>query len=246
MTEKDNQPLHKKTFPYIMLVIGLCFGLGIAIDWDLKVAGNWNWDVGFKTQLETEKSVWDIVASIGAILAGIGTIGLLVLGWITTQDWKKQHIYKEKRSAITNWKLEIADYIEVIKNSHVYDIQYELHDSLKALDFAKQRRASGDNNAADIKKFERNKNKAISKWAREVEKFIITKNELHLKIFKLETFLGKLDTSKLLAITDIAKLIVRNRRSSPEILQKELDKSVVEIKKETDVLYRKMLTKLND
>jgi hypothetical protein len=88
MTIKERLPIHKRTYPYFLLTLGLLFGLGIAIDWDIKISGMW--DVSFKTQFETEKSAWDIVAAIGSLLAGLSTVGLLVFGWFKGNEWIKQ------------------------------------------------------------------------------------------------------------------------------------------------------------
>lgn len=78
----------EKLFPCIIFVIGLLYGLGFAIDWNIQVGGLW--DVSLKTQLETEKSAWDIVAAIGSLLAGLGTVGLLAFGWVKADSWIAQ------------------------------------------------------------------------------------------------------------------------------------------------------------
>jgi len=79
---KDHLPLHKKALPYFLVIFGLLVGLGLAIDWDIKIAGIW--DVSFKAQF------WDIIASVGSLLAGIGTVGLLIFGWLKANEWIKQ------------------------------------------------------------------------------------------------------------------------------------------------------------
>uniref|UniRef100_A0A6M3LYL7 Uncharacterized protein n=1 Tax=viral metagenome TaxID=1070528 RepID=A0A6M3LYL7_9ZZZZ len=94
MTTKERFPLHKRAYPYFLLTLGLLFGLGIATSWDIKVSGVW--DVSFKAQLETEKSAWDIVAAIGSLLAGLGTVGLLAFGWFKGTVWITQ-LKTEKR-----------------------------------------------------------------------------------------------------------------------------------------------------
>ncbi|RNF52979.1 hypothetical protein EBI00_02445 [Marinomonas hwangdonensis] len=105
MTIKERLPIHKQAYPYFLLTLGLLFGLGIAIDWD----------IGFKAKLETEKSGWDIAASIGSLLAGFGTVGLLVFGWIKGSVWVNQ-IKSEKRLNII---IEASD--ELIKASNYFE-----------------------------------------------------------------------------------------------------------------------------
>lgn len=48
----------------------------------------------------TSKTVWDILSSIGSLLAGLGTIGLLIFGYVTADTWKQQtaHDIKVKTS----------------------------------------------------------------------------------------------------------------------------------------------------
>ncbi|SHG33454.1 hypothetical protein SAMN02745753_03714 [Marinomonas polaris DSM 16579] len=121
MTEKDHRPLHKKTFPYMMLFIGLLFGLGIAIDWDIKISGMW--DVSFKTQLETEKSAWDIVAAIGSLLAGLGTVGLLAFGWVKASDWLTQ-MKSDKR---TSFIIETSNNLIKASDSFHYYFKTEIY-----------------------------------------------------------------------------------------------------------------------
>jgi len=83
MTIKERLPIHKQAYPYFLLTLGLFFGLGIAIDWDITISGIW--DISFKAKLETEKSGWDIAASIGSMFAGLGTVGLLAFGWVKSK-----------------------------------------------------------------------------------------------------------------------------------------------------------------
>jgi len=84
---KSKPPLTEKIIPYIIFLIGILYGLGFAIDWDIQIIGQW--DVSFETQLETEKSAWDIVAAIGSLLGGGGTIILIFIAAATAKDWKK-------------------------------------------------------------------------------------------------------------------------------------------------------------
>ena len=94
MTTKEQSPLHKKAFPYILLILGLLVGLALAIDWNVQVVGVW--DVSFKSQLETEKSAWDIIAAVGSFFAGFSTLGLLIFGTVKSNEWIKQ-IKENKR-----------------------------------------------------------------------------------------------------------------------------------------------------
>jgi hypothetical protein len=104
----------EKFFPYIIFVIGLLYGLGFAIDWNIQVGGLW--DVSFKTQLETEKSAWDIVAAIGSLLAGLGTVGLLAFGWIKASDWLTQ-MKSDKR---INFIIETSNNLITVSDSFHY------------------------------------------------------------------------------------------------------------------------------
>jgi len=94
MTIKERLHIHKQAYPYFLLTLGLFFGLGIAIDWDITISGIW--DISFKAKLETEKSGWDIAASIGSMFAGLGTVGLLAFGWVKSNEWLNK-IHEEKR-----------------------------------------------------------------------------------------------------------------------------------------------------
>lgn len=104
--KKTAKRADKKFFPYIIFAIGLLYGLGFAIDWNIQVGGLW--DVSFKTQLETEKSAWDIVAAIGSLLAGLGTVGLLAFGWIKANDWIKAAKHAQKLEFETSLAFEIS------------------------------------------------------------------------------------------------------------------------------------------
>lgn len=112
--KKIAKRVDKKFFPYILFAVGLLYGLGFAIDWNIQVGGLW--DVSFKTQLETEKSAWDIVAAIGSILAGVGTICLFVFGLLKANEWKKQMLLKDKREALFGWYLEAHAYADNVKS----------------------------------------------------------------------------------------------------------------------------------
>ncbi|UTW01212.1 hypothetical protein KDW99_08830 [Marinomonas rhizomae] len=53
-------------------------------------------------------------ADIGGMLAGVGTIGLLILACITVNSWKNQLLYQEKRKLVSDW------YVEALKlNRHM-------------------------------------------------------------------------------------------------------------------------------
>lgn len=56
----------------ISFLIGTLFSAGLANDWP------WG------------KDVWGGISGIGSLLAGLGTIGLLIFGWIKGNEWMKQ------------------------------------------------------------------------------------------------------------------------------------------------------------
>lgn len=86
-----NNHLDKKAKPYLLLTLGLLVGLGIAIDWDLSVTWDFVFDGGISINYEaievSKKDGWDIASSVGSLLAGLGTVGLLLFGWLKADSW---------------------------------------------------------------------------------------------------------------------------------------------------------------
>lgn len=101
-------------------ILALLVGLGLAIDWNITLSGTWVWDVSFSTQLETEKSAWDIVASIGALLGGSATIGLLWVAASARKDWEKSIHYsaniEDIRAIHNRLDLLFSDLEDMMKN----------------------------------------------------------------------------------------------------------------------------------
>lgn len=51
------------------------------------------------SSLET-KDFWQ---TLGSLSAGFGTLAILIFGWIKADEWKKQHLFIEKRKALFEW-----------------------------------------------------------------------------------------------------------------------------------------------
>lgn len=136
--------IDRKSF-LLAVILAYLIGLGLATDWELQIGGTWVWDVSFSTQLETEKSAWDILAAIGSVLAGGGTICLFIFGLLKSNEWKKEMLLKDKREALFGWYLEALSYTDSVNTELASRLsKYRVYarsneDRLKELNQAKRK-----------------------------------------------------------------------------------------------------------
>lgn len=79
----------------IILIVGCIIGWVIAL-------------ASFSLNLETKKIS---LADIGGFLAGLGTVGLLMVA----MRWKAQVVYQERRKALSNWYIEATMFNKLLK-----------------------------------------------------------------------------------------------------------------------------------
>lgn len=61
-------------------------------------------------------------ADIGGMLAGIGTIGLLVVAILSINSWKHQVIYQENRKSLSDWYIEAIRFNRFMKLNLAKDL----------------------------------------------------------------------------------------------------------------------------
>lgn len=127
-------------------------------------------------------------ADIGGMLAGIGTIGLLILAWGTTNNWKKVQSYTNK------YKL-LAEFYDQCFNT--FNNLESWHKSREAFDNFKSPYNQDDSgNKENMKQLTNIMNITRDFMIQSFEKYLKSENQFKKNIIKLDTAFKRPDITK--------------------------------------------------
>jgi hypothetical protein len=163
-------------------------------------------------QDSSTSSFWDIVASIGSLLAGLGTVGLLAFGWIKAGDWIKEAKHSRK--------LEFETSLAQTISKHAFDLQsyYNVYLIHKVI----------DGNMSDDQFFYK---KLFNKYSIKIEESIVAAKTLVI-IYHHENkqnYISGLNAQKLKILEEINDLFKLYEEKNHSNNIADLDKKLYEI-----------------
>jgi uncharacterized membrane-anchored protein YhcB (DUF1043 family) len=169
-------------------------------------------------------------ADIGGMLAGIGTIGLLVLAWFTADSWKRQQDIANKYRRLDEFHDQFSDALAKLARYH------NVVDNLQT-QTSKYEEMEPNSTEAQTKKdqVEKLKNKISELW----KDYNESANQLYKICIKLDIEFMEPDLTM-----SIHKMLRIRGRIFTHQLSKGETHPIPQLKKDFDILYNKLYTSL--